>query len=409
MGADRLVYIRTDGNVNIAAGHLVRCLSIAQNCLKLNMPVCFLLSDNESKDLLESFFTEDLKQDKRLSVQVLATAEYDDLEKELPEVSALLTEATTSEGCSSEGCSSIYLLDSYFVTERYITEIRSVAKTVYIDDLQLFDYPVDLVINYDVIPCTAMPAYCDAYRKAGKALLGATYTPLRSQFENRAITVKETVSDILITTGGSDPYHFCVEFIKQYADKFPAGSERSSKTDTTAYTALSSAGSLSAQMPIENAQELPTLHVVIGRLSPDREALYTLSKEYSFIKLYENIIDMADLMSKCDLAVSAAGTTLYELCALGVPAISFTMADNQLTAAKAFDAVGAIPCSGDIRTEKEDMFLRIFEFLSKMSSTSSPSEEISEGYENRLQAYKIVRKLVDGCGAKYIATEIAGL
>ncbi len=30
MGADSVIYIRTDGNTEIATGHLVRCLSIAR-------------------------------------------------------------------------------------------------------------------------------------------------------------------------------------------------------------------------------------------------------------------------------------------------------------------------------------------------------------------------------------------
>ncbi|MBQ8598434.1 MAG: hypothetical protein IJ409_11665, partial [Lachnospiraceae bacterium] len=188
MGADRLIYIRTDGNSKIAAGHLVRCLSIAQNCLKIGMSVCFLLSDEESRNLLDGFMTEDLKQNPNLSVQILKTAKYDDPEKELPEVLALLaaegTTALSPAACPPSLCPSkdfphkrnIFLLDSYFVTEKYLTEIGSVAKIAYLDDLQLFDYPVDLIINYDVIPDAVMPSYEAAYSKAGKALLGAAYT-----------------------------------------------------------------------------------------------------------------------------------------------------------------------------------------------------------------------------------------
>lgn len=382
MGADRIICIRTDGNSKIAAGHLVRCLSIAQNCLKAGMDVCFLLSDAESFHLLDGFMTEDIRQHPGLSVQVLKTARYDDPEKELPEILTLLSSFSKSEPQAGSCHSVIYLLDSYFVTESYLTAIGSVVKVAYLDDLQLFDYPADLIINYDVIPDHEMSSYRSSYQRAGKALLGASYTPLRSQFEDQKILVREKVSDILITTGGSDPYHFCVELIEKY-----------SLTD-------------------KDCQTSPTLHIVIGRLNDDREILYHFAKEYPSIRLHENITDMAALMSTCDLAVSAAGTTLYELCALGIPAISFTMADNQLVAAKAFDETGAIPCAGDIRKEKDPMFHRIFEFLIQMQENASVSFNplhASSGYQRRLHAHRSMQKLVDGKGAMRIAKELLSL
>lgn len=38
---------------------------------------------------------------------------------------------------------------------------------------------------------------------------------------------------------------------------------------------------------------------------------------------------MSELMQQCDMAVSAAGSTLYELCACGMPTITYVLADNQ--------------------------------------------------------------------------------
>ena len=61
MGADSVIYIRADGNTEIATGHLVRCLSIARALKKEQQaagttftdsdgfPITFLVSDQESK------------------------------------------------------------------------------------------------------------------------------------------------------------------------------------------------------------------------------------------------------------------------------------------------------------------------------------------------------------------------
>lgn len=348
MGTDRLVYFRTDGNSHIATGHLVRCLSIADACFSLGMKVCFLVSDQESKALLQSFDPAC-----RFPVRILETAVYDDLEKELPEVLGMLNEAGQAE--------QIFFLDSYYVTEHYLSAVRTAAKVAYLDDLQLFDYPADLLINYDVIPESRSPSYQAAYQNAARTLLGASYTPLRAQFTDLQPYCRDRVSNILVTTGGSDPYHFCLRLIAAFREN--------------------------------SFLHLCQLHVVVGRLNEDKDKLYKLADELPFLQLHENVSDMASLMASCDLAVSAAGTTLYELCAAGVPSMSFCLADNQLTAAKAFDEAGAIPCAGDIRRSCDEVLGNVMNFVTYMSENS----------KKRKAALETMRQLVDGKGAMRIA------
>ena len=348
MGTDRLVYFRTDGNSHIATGHLVRCLSIADACFSLGMKVCFLVSDQESKALLQSFDPAC-----RFPVRILETAVYDDLEKELPEVLGMLNEAGQAE--------QIFFLDSYYVTEHYLSAVRTAAKVAYLDDLQLFDYPADLLINYDVIPESRSASYQAAYQNAARTLLGASYTPLRAQFTDLQPYCRDRVSNILVTTGGSDPYHFCLRLIVAFREN--------------------------------SFLHLCQLHVVVGRLNEDKDKLYKLADELPFLQLHENVSDMASLMASCDLAVSAAGTTLYELCAAGVPSMSFCLADNQLTAAKAFDVAGAIPCAGDIRRSCDEVLGNVMNFVTYMSENS----------KKRKAALETMRQLVDGKGAMRIA------
>lgn len=348
MGTDRLVYFRTDGNNHIATGHLVRCLSIADACFSLGMKVCFLVSDQESKALLQSFDPAC-----RFPVRILETAVYDDLEKELPEVLGMLNEAGQAE--------QIFFLDSYYVTEHYLSAVRTAAKVAYLDDLQLFDYPADLLINYDVIPESRSASYQAAYQNAARTLLGASYTPLRAQFTDLQPYCRDRVSNILVTTGGSDPYHFCLKLIEAFR--------------------------------ANSSMDLCQLHVVVGRLNEDKDKLYKLADELPFLQLHENVSDMASLMTSCDLAVSAAGTTLYELCAAGVPSMSFCLADNQMTAAKAFDEAGIIPCAGDIRCNCDEVLVKIMNFVTDMLGN----------FQKRLTAQATMRQLVDGKGAMRIA------
>lgn len=333
MGSHRLIYFRTDGNSQIATGHLMRCLSIAQACQTLSLPVCFLVSDEDSVSLLKQFDPAGT-----FPVKLLSSAVYNEMEQELPELLSLLSEAP-----------SLLFIDSYFVTEPYLQAFAGVCPVAYLDDLQLFDYPVDLVINYDVIPEDMLSSYQAAYTKADQTLLGASYTPLRRQFQMDVPAVRPSVKDILITTGGSDPYHFCLNLLSCFQERL---------------------SSLLAEPDFH-------LHILIGSLNKDRELLQELATELPYLMLHENVSDMAALMASCDLAVSAAGTTLYELCAAGIPAISYTFADNQLPSSLAFASAGAVPCAGDLRmhtsSSNADSALRV------SSGNADPALRASSG------------------------------
>lgn len=358
MGTHRLVYIRTDANSRIATGHLVRCLSVADALFSLGAEVCFLVSDDESGELFRHFLS---SASCKPSLHVLQNAAYDNLEKELPELTALLAAGNCGER--------IFLLDSYYVTEKYLRTVKSYVKTAYLDDLRLFDYPVDLVINYDVIPPSSLEAYKKSYGLASRCLLGSAYAPLRTQFQ-KPKSLRSRVSHVLITTGGSDPYHFCLRFLEAFQEK----RRGISGEDTDILSSLE-------------------LQLVIGCQNGDREALYRLQEELPFLHLHENVSHMASLMAGCDLAVAAAGTTLYELCAVGVPAISYTMADNQLPAAEAFAEADAVPLAGDIRDSFASVLTSVLEFMTDMS----------ENEEKRKSAHQKMHALVDGKGALRIA------
>lgn len=363
MGTDRLVFFRADGNPQIASGHLMRCISIADACRDAGLEVHFLVSDKESV----SFFRDKLSADFPLTC--LTIAAYDDPEKELPELLSLLMKVQDREP--------IFFLDSYFVTENYLTRIKSLAKVVYLDDLQLFDYPVDLLVNYDVIPDRSLPTYRSAYRNADKMLLGAGYAPLRRQFQDREAPVRKKVSNILVTTGGGDHCHFCLHLI-HYLSKMDYWDK-------------------AASFGI-------TFRILVGYVNSDREALISLARIFPSLKLYESITDMASFMEECDLAISAAGTTLYELCALGLPSLSYTMADNQLSAANAFASEGMIPYAGDIRTSMDSVLETVHCFLTEMTA-----EDQNHSYAKRKSAHEIMRRSIDGSGSRKIAESIRSL
>ena len=155
-------------------------------------------------------------------------------------------------------------------------------------------------------------------------------------------------------------------------------------------------------------------------MNPDRQALceladtqnlyvsYSASAKASTVILHQGVSDMASLMQSCDLALSAAGTTLYELCAVGVPTASFIIADNQIASANAFAQNDAIPCLGDVRTNEESIKKEAAHWVTSMNPYVR-----NQAASARLLRYRNISKrmqqLVDGNGAVRIADALLAL
>ena len=109
-----------------------------------------------------------------------------------------------------------------------------------------------------------------------------------------------------------------------------------------------------------------------------------------------NIPDMDRYMKLCDIAITAGGTTTYELFASGVPSVMYTLADNQLEIAKTVSELGIVPYAGDIR---EDMELCIDNIL-KHTKIYSECYDLRKDTSLKMQSY------IDGKGAGRIAMQL---
>ena len=132
-------------------------------------------------------------------------------------------------------------------------------------------------------------------------------------------------------------------------------------------------------------------HFVIGALNPRIEAIKKLSGQNIIFHVNEQ--NMSKLMRDCDVAVSAAGSTLYELCACGTPSVTYVLADNQIDAAEMFGRLKIMINAGDCR-KNDDIASVIIESLLGMN------ESVRSEMSAKMQS------LVDGNGAMRIADVI---
>lgn len=336
-----MIWIRADANCEIGIGHIMRCISIAEEIQRIGKEVCFVLADASASELLD---------EKKLQYFVLNT-KYDCMEEELEILEKLVYEHKPD----------LLLIDSYSVTRQYLEQVRMLVKTAYMDDLGESIYPVDLLINYNIYATKEM--YEQNADCVERFLLGAQYAPLRSEFQVKNVVVGREVKNVFISTGGSDKYNLT--------------------------------GIMLDYMLRDEKLKWLNYHVICGRFNVHEKELEQKAENYANIHVYKNVKDMADIMKKCDLAVSAAGSTLYELAALSIPSIIFSFANNQKKAVLAFAEKGAMVSLGHYDYTYEKEFMNEITIVLK---------ELCEDYNKRFDLAYNARRLIDGRGAKRIAS-----
>ena len=378
-----MVVIRADANSKIGMGHVMRCLSVADALLKRGEEVLFVTADDTPVPLLTK---------KGIPYCVLHT-DYADMEAELPALWEVLRElpqgAESPDAALAQKNTSI-LVDSYYVTEKYLAALKKRITTIYMDDIYAFSYPVDMLINYNIYG-EEMGYEKDAAFADTKLLLGTEYVPLREEFsagagyaqsrkELSAETENVTPAEdrlhqtaeqgrtadggILITTGGSDSFNLAGQLLME-AMKYDALKEKE-------------------------------YHVVSGSLNPHIGELQALAQKHENIHIHCNVTNMAELMAESEVALSAGGSTLYELCAVGVPVIAFSFAENQERLVQTFVKRGIAQYGGNYRTDGNKM----------IQNTIAGLETLLEDKNLRTEYRKKARTLVDGKGADRIAEAI---
>ena len=188
-----MIAFRVDANEKIATGHLMRCMAIASQCIKLGKECLFILAeDKETQRLREKGIP-----------YVVLNSQWDDLEKELDILIELIQQKSLEW----------LVVDSYQVTSAYLSRLNQILPVLYIDDMGIEKYKVSGLLHYGLH--SQGFGFQKEYVSAGvKVLEGISYIPLREEFlleESEDYREKS----ILITTGGTDPYNITGKVILQ--------------------------------------------------------------------------------------------------------------------------------------------------------------------------------------------------
>jgi UDP-2,4-diacetamido-2,4,6-trideoxy-beta-L-altropyranose hydrolase len=341
-----VLLVRTEAGPAVGMGHVMRCLALAQAWTARGGTARFLLSDGASTPSLRRTLAAD-----GVAVESLSEAPGSPGDA-----------AATAEIAGRLDVEAL-VIDGYAFGPAFRESVRNGcgAPILVVDDLGGDEpWPADVILNQNLHAREAL--YAD--RPPGsELLLGPRYALLRSEI--RAIRRAEgspadPVRTLLVAFGGADPVDATSRFLPALAG-----------------------------VPDIRAR------VLVGPANPRLESLRRLSAELpGGIEVLAAGEDYPRVLADADLAVTAAGSTCWELCYLGIPFVTIVLADNQAPIAASLQEAGAsIDLGKHTGLAAGDLAVALGGLLAN--------------HEKRLAMSQAGRRLVDGLGAERVAGRIA--
>ena len=287
-----MIVIRADGGGSLGSGHIMRCSAVAREVLALGGEVLFAVSDEVSAKFVGSV---------GFQVEVLAGDRWALGDRDGAALGAF---------AAAKGARSV-LVDSYAVSNRFFEGYRQSSRGIpvgYVDDLYSFAdgmlaepsrLDVDMVLNY--MFGFSGGDYRRAYPRGVDLLIGSSFAPVCREFAAAAHDVRSGVGRILVTTGSTNPNGSLERLVLACRSGAPG----------------------------------VAVDIVVGVSA--RFDVVSAGGEAGLI-VHRGINDLAPLMANADIAVSAGGTTLYELVCAGVPTIAVPIVENQVRNVSGFSA-----------------------------------------------------------------------
>ena len=347
------IVFRVDSSNQMGLGHLMRCLTLANEFKKQKHHVTFLCRELVGNFILlikhpvlilprdNNFQSDDLYLD-WLGATQLQDAEQ--VIKIIPKNADAL------------------IVDSYALNEIWHRKLKlHIKKIVVIDDLSDKNFYCDILLNQNF--GAQEKYYQHKLLKDCKLLLGCEYSLLRPEFamlRDQAIEKRKNtkeVKNILVSVGGSDKNNVAYNILKQLGNEF-------------------------------------NIVVVLGSTSPYNQMVKNYSKGKN-IRVIVNAKNMAKLILEADLAIGASGSTNWERLCLGLPSLIFTVAENQIKYAKILDKFGLVKLLGDVH--ENGVFDKIKNNILAINNLNSWSERCfnSCACDGVLKVIRIIKREVE--------------
>jgi UDP-2,4-diacetamido-2,4,6-trideoxy-beta-L-altropyranose hydrolase len=270
------VVFRADASPSIGGGHVMRCLALA-DALRSGGAECSFACSPQTPISAPALFGAG-----HHHIELDDTADAENLGQAVP-----------------GGCDWL-VVDHYGLNAAYEALCRPWARHIMvIDDLANRHHDCDLLL--DQTAGRTVSTYSGLVPAESDVLSGSQYALLRPEFAaarptSLARRKSNRLKHVLVSMGLGDPVNVTQAVLE---------------------------GIVESRLPL-------TVDVVLGPSSPSLSAVRSfIERHNSAFVLHVGTEAMAELMTKADICFGAAGSTSWERCCLGLPAVLTVIADNQ--------------------------------------------------------------------------------
>ena len=206
------------------------------------------------------------------------------------------------------------VVDDYRLDASFERGCRQWAKRILVID-DLANRPHDCDVLLDQSPGRSAKDYAAFVPQACELLLGPSYALLDPRFRRARRRAGGKVGRLFVNFGTTDMANATVAALEA----------------------------------LERAKLDAAVDVVLGGSAPHLGELRARIRAAKIpVSLHLDVDDMAALMQEADLAIGAGGVGALERCAIGLPSLILTVAENQIANARALAAAGAADYVGPL-------------------------------------------------------------
>ena len=259
------------------------------------------------------------------------------------------------------------VVDHYLLSKEWEVEVQKFFyRVIVIDDLLDSPHVCSAIID----PNIRHESEIEKYKKSIfdtpiEIYSGAKYVIVREPFKKvkgmilKNLETRKDYFDVLIMFGGNDKKNKSKNAAEKILDILPRSN----------------------------------IHIVTGKNYLYLRELNELASNHDNVYVYPFNNNVHEIMGKCDIAIGALGTTTWERCFLGIPALVSVENDNQIKFVEYLQSLGIVYDIG------QDM---------NKNKLSYGINKFIDDYDSFIQCRKYLMNIIDGDGINRIMKVITG-